>query len=76
MKDYDFEIKELGDNSFELILLNTWNKETLNKNIQALNKLDIKKNSQYIGAYKTSWIHNDNIEAPTKIKKPTLWIEL
>ena len=35
MKDYDFEIKELGDNSFELILLNTWNKETLPKNIQA-----------------------------------------
>ena len=43
MRDYDFEIKELGDNSFELILLNTWNKETLNKNIQALNKLNIKK---------------------------------
>ena len=39
MRDYDFEIKELADNNFELILLNTWNKETLNKNIQALNKL-------------------------------------
>jgi phospholipid/cholesterol/gamma-HCH transport system permease protein len=48
MKDYDFEIKELGDNSFELILLNTWNKETLNKNIQALNKRNIKKNSKLI----------------------------
>ena len=46
MRDYDFEIKELADNSFELILLNTWNKETLNKNIQALNKLNIKKNSK------------------------------
>jgi phospholipid/cholesterol/gamma-HCH transport system permease protein len=46
MKDYDFEIKELDDNSFELILLNTWNKETLPKNIQALNKLNIKKNSK------------------------------
>lgn len=48
MRDYDFEIKELGDNSFELILLNTWNKETLNKNIQALNKSNIKKNSKLI----------------------------
>lgn len=48
MRDYDFEIKELGDNSFELILLNTWTKETLNKNIQALNKLNIKKNSKLI----------------------------
>ena len=46
MRDYAFEIKELGDNSFELILLNTWNKETLPKNIQALNKLNIKKNSK------------------------------
>ena len=48
MKDYDFEIKELDDNSFELLLLNTWNKETLPKNIQALNKLNIKKNSKLI----------------------------
>jgi len=48
MRDYDFEIKELGDNSFELILLNTWTKETLNKNIQALNKLNIKKDSKLI----------------------------
>ena len=48
MRDYDFEIKELADNNFELILLNTWNKETLNKNIQALNKLNIKKNSKLI----------------------------
>jgi phospholipid/cholesterol/gamma-HCH transport system permease protein len=48
MKDYDFEIKELDDNSFELILLNTWNKETLNKNIQALNKSNIKKNSKLV----------------------------
>jgi phospholipid/cholesterol/gamma-HCH transport system permease protein len=46
MGDYDFEIKELSNNSFELILLNTWNKETLNKNIQGLNKLNIKKNSK------------------------------
>ena len=33
MKDYDFEIKELDDNTTELILLNIWNKKTLNKNI-------------------------------------------
>ena len=46
MKDYDFEIKELADNSFELILLNIWNKETLNKNIKAINTLNIPKNSK------------------------------
>ena len=46
MKDYDYEIKELADNSFELILLNIWNKETLNKNIKAINTLNIPKNSK------------------------------
>jgi phospholipid/cholesterol/gamma-HCH transport system permease protein len=48
MKDYDFEIKELDNNSVELILLNIWNKKTLNKNIQALNRLNIQKNSKLI----------------------------
>ena len=48
MKDCDFEIKELADKTFELILLNIWDKKTLNKNIQALNKANIQKNSKLI----------------------------
>ena len=48
MKDYDFEIKELDDNTTELFLLDIWNKKTLNKNIQALNKINIQKNSKLI----------------------------
>ncbi|MFA6741866.1 MAG: ABC transporter permease [Arcobacteraceae bacterium] len=48
MEDYSFELKKLDNNTFELLLINVWNKKTLNKNIQALNKLDIKKNSKLI----------------------------
>ena len=48
MEDYNFELKKLDNNTFELLLINVWNKKSLNKNIQALNKLYIKKNSKLI----------------------------
>jgi phospholipid/cholesterol/gamma-HCH transport system permease protein len=48
MKDYVLELKELGNNTNELFLINIWNKKTLNENIQSLKKLNIKKDSKLI----------------------------
>lgn len=48
MKNYDFELKKLDNNTFELLLTNIWKKESLTQNIKALEKFDIPINSKLI----------------------------
>ena len=48
MDDYDFALKTVDNNTLELLLINKWSKENLNKNIQALEKLSLSKDSKLI----------------------------
>jgi phospholipid/cholesterol/gamma-HCH transport system permease protein len=44
----NFELKPLSDNTFELLLFNEWNKQTLTKNIKKLEKLNISNKSKIV----------------------------
>lgn len=48
MEDYNFKLKELDNNTFELLLINSWKKETLLKDIQAINKINLAKSIELI----------------------------
>ena len=45
---YNFQLKKLDNNTFELLLFDIWKKENLNENIKALENEDISKNSKLI----------------------------
>ena len=45
---YNFQLKKLDNNTFELLLTNIWKKESLTQNIKALEKFDIPINSKLI----------------------------
>ncbi|WP_428024534.1 MlaE family ABC transporter permease [Arcobacter sp.] len=48
MEDYNFKLNKFDNNTFELLLINSWKKETLLKDIKALEKTNLSKNSQLI----------------------------
>ena len=48
MENYDFKLKKIDNNSFELSLFNNWNKQTLSSNIKELEKQTFPKESKLI----------------------------
>ena len=48
MKSYTnyFELKKISENTYQLKLLNNWNKQTLSSTIKDLEKLNFSKNSK------------------------------
>ncbi len=48
MEDYNFRLNKLDNNTFELLLINSWKKESLLKDIKAIEKAKINKESQLI----------------------------
>ncbi|WP_298753603.1 ABC transporter permease [uncultured Arcobacter sp.] len=48
MEDYNFKINKADNNTLELLLINSWKKETLLKDIQALQKANIPKDQELI----------------------------
>ena len=53
MEDYSyFKLNKLSNNSFELFLYNIWNKDTLLKNIQLLDKIQIQKDTKLLVDFK------------------------
>ena len=48
MENYDFKLKKIDNNSFELSLFNYWNKQTLSSNIKELEKQTFPKESKLI----------------------------
>ncbi|PLY10086.1 MAG: ABC transporter permease [Arcobacter sp.] len=48
MEDYNFKINKADNNTIELLLINSWKKETLLKDIQALQKANIPKDQELI----------------------------
>ena len=48
MENYDFKLKKIDNNSFELSLFNNWNKQTLSSNIKELEKQNFSKESKLI----------------------------
>lgn len=48
MKNSYFELKKIENNTFELLLFNNWNKQTLTSIIEKLEKLNFSNNSQLI----------------------------
>jgi phospholipid/cholesterol/gamma-HCH transport system permease protein len=48
MENYDFKLKKIDNNSFELSLFNNWNKQTLSSNIKELEKQNFPKESKLI----------------------------
>ncbi|WP_419763661.1 MAG: MlaE family ABC transporter permease [Arcobacter sp.] len=48
MEDYNFKINKLDNNTLELLLINSWKKERLSKDIKAIQKADISKDQELI----------------------------
>jgi hypothetical protein len=48
MESYNFKLKKIDNDTFELLLINIWEKETLTKNIHEIEKLAINKKSKHI----------------------------
>ena len=48
MENYDFKLKKIDNNSFELSLFNNWNNQTLSSNIKELEKQTFPKESKLI----------------------------
>ena len=42
----NFKLNEISTDTFELVLLNKWNRSTLKKNIQDLEKVNLSNNSR------------------------------
>ena len=48
MENYDFKLKKIDNNSFELSLFNNWNNQTLSSTIKELENQNLSKESKLI----------------------------